>query len=208
VRLRRLPPRLANRVALVLGGAFISAVCYTATIKADLGLGPLFAVQQGVSEHLGISLGRAVMVVGGTLCVIAALMRMWPGPGTVSLPFIMGVMVDTVLPHMPDLNGRALRLIVVAVASWCMCLGGAMVIRARVGAAAPDLCMLALSERTGRTNRSVRLAMELSWLVMGWLLGGTIGVGTVMTGLLIGPALHFWIELLHSEEPVHEHVMV
>jgi len=204
----RLPQRIPNRVALVLGGAFISAVCYTATIKADLGLGPLFAVQEGVSEHLDISLGRAVMVVGGTLCVIAALLRRFPGPGTVSLPFIMGVMVDTVLPQMPDINGLALRLIVVAIASWFMCLGGAMVIRAHVGAAAPDLCMLALSERTGRSNRSVRLALEVSWLALGWLLGGTIGVGTVMTGLLIGPALHFWIELLHSETPQHEHVVV
>jgi uncharacterized membrane protein YczE len=200
--------RLPSRFALLFGGAFISAVCYTATIKADLGLGPLFAVQEGVSEHLGISLGRAVMVVGGTLCVIAALLRRFPGPGTVSLPFIMGVYVDAILPHMPDLNALAVRLIVVAIASWFMCLGGAMVIRARVGAAAPDLCMLALSERTGRSNRSVRLALEVSWLVMGWLLGGTIGVGTVMTGLLIGPALHFWIELLDSEAPEQEHVVV
>ncbi len=200
--------RLAKRGALVLGGAFISAVCYTATIKADLGLGPLFAVQGGVSEHLGISVGQAVMVVGGTLCLIAALLRTWPGPGTVSLPFIMGVMVDTVLPHMPGINGLAVRVVVVIIASWFMCLGGAMVIRARVGAAAPDLCMLALSARTGRTNRTVRLALEGSWLVLGWLLGGTIGLGTVITGLLIGPALHFWIQLLHSEAPAREHVVV
>jgi uncharacterized membrane protein YczE len=199
---------LAARVALVFAGAAISAVAFTATIKADLGLGPLFAVQQGISEHLHITLGHAVMVAGATLCVVAALLRTWPGPGTVSLPFIVGVIVDAVLPHMPDLNGIVVRLLVVVVGTSMMTLGGALVIRARIGAAAPDLCMLALSQRTGRSNRAVRLAMEGSWLVMGWLLGGTIGVGTVITGLLIGPSLHFWIQVVHSEEPQHEHVVV
>jgi uncharacterized membrane protein YczE len=199
---------LGARVALVFAGAAISAVAYTATIRADLGLGPLFAVQQGIAGHLHITLGQAVMVAGATLCVIAALLRTWPGPGTVSLPFIMGVMVDTVLPHMPEIHGIALRLVVVAVGTSMMTLGGALVIKASIGAAAPDLCMLALSQRTGRSNRAVRFAMEGSWLVMGWLLGGTIGIGTVITGLLIGPTLHFWIQVVHSEEPEHEHVVV
>ncbi len=198
----------SERVALILGGTAITATCYAATIEADLGLGPLFAVQEGIAEHLDITQGRAVMIVGSTLCLVAALMRRWPGPGTVSLPFVMGALVDFVIPHTPDMNGLVLRLVVVVVASWFMCLGGAMVIRARVGAAAPDLLMLALSERAGRTNRQVRLGLEASWLLMGWALGGTIGVGTVITGLLIGPALHFWIELVHSEEPERVHVIV
>ena len=193
------------RVFLVVFGCGVSATCYAATIKADLGLGPLYAVQQGVSQHLDISIGRAVWVVGGTLCVIAALIRTYPGPATFALPFIMGTQLDAILPHMPEIDGLVLRLVVVVVATWTMALGGALVIRARTGAAAPDLVMLALSRRTGRSNRTVRLAMEASWLVMGWLLGGTIGVGTVITGLLIGPALHFWIELVtptSSGEPV------
>jgi uncharacterized membrane protein YczE len=197
-----------GRVALLFGGCFISAVCYAFTIKADLGLGPLYAVQQGVARHLHITQGHAVMIVGATLCVVAALMRMWPGPGTLSLPFIMGGYLDALLPHTPTPHGLVLRLGVVVVASWVMALGGALVIRGRVGAAAPDLCMLAIAERTGRSNRSVRLAMEGSWLVLGWLFGGTIGVGTVITGLLIGPALHFWIERVHSESPAREHVVV
>jgi len=200
--------RWLARIALVVGGCFVSAVCYAATIKADLGLGPLYAVQQGVSEHLDISIGRAVWVVGGTLCVIAAVIRLFPGPATIALPFIMGTQLDLILPHMPEIHGLLVRLVVVAVATWMMALGGAFVIRARTGAAAPDLVMLAISRRTGRSNRSVRLAMEASWLLMGWLLGGTIGVGTVMTGLLIGPALHFWIERVHSEDPEREHVVV
>ena len=186
----------AQRVVLLFGGCFISAVCYALTIKADLGLGPLYAVQQGVARHLHITQGRAVMVTGSILCVIAASLRMWPGIGTVSLPFIMGSYLDWLGPHTPAPHGLVARLLVVVVASWFMALGGAIIIRGRVGAAAPDLCMLAVSQRTRRSNRAVRLCMEASWIAMGWLLGGTIGVGTVITGALIGPALHFWIELV------------
>ena len=200
--------RWGRRVGLVLGGAALSAACYALTIKADLGLGPLFAVQQGVAGHLDISIGRAVMVVGATLCCVAALLRQWPGPVTVALPFIMGALVDAILPHVPDINGLVLRLVVVVIATWFMCCGGALVICAKTGAAAPDLVMLALSRRTKFTNRSVRLGLEASWLVMGWLLGGTIGVGTVITGLLIGPALHFWLELLDKQHAEEVHVIV
>ena len=196
------------RVVLLLGGCFISAVCYALTIKADLGLGPLYAVQQGVAQHLHITQGHAVMVTGSILCVIAAALRLWPGPGTIALPFVMGFYLDALTPHTPTPHGLVLRVVVVVVASWFMAFGGALVIKGRVGAAAPDLCMLALAERTGRSNRSVRLAMEASWIVMGWLLGGTIGVGTVLTGLLIGPALHFWIELVVPKSADEEHVLV
>jgi uncharacterized membrane protein YczE len=184
------------RLGLLFGGCLLSAVCYALTIKADLGLGPLYAVQQGVARHLHITQGHAVMITGSILCVIALSLRMWPGIGTVSLPFIMGSYLDWLTPHTPVPQGLLARLVVVVLASWFMALGGAIIIRGRVGAAAPDLCMLAISQRTGRSNRSVRLAMEASWIAMGWLLGGTIGVGTVITGLLIGPALHFWIELV------------
>jgi uncharacterized membrane protein YczE len=198
----------AARLGLLFGGCAISAACYALTVKADLGLGPLYTVQQGVSRHLDITLGHAVMVVGATLCVIAALLRMWPGPGTLALPFIMGVYLDAFLPHTPVAHGLVLQLVVVAVATWFMALGGALVIRARVGAAAPDLCMLAFSKRTGRSNRTVRLAMEASWMVMGFLLGGTIGIGTVITGLLIGPALHFWIARVDKPHDEEVHVLV
>ena len=68
--------------------------------------------------------------------------------------------------------------------------------------------MLGLSRLTRQNNRNVRLAMEASFIAVGWMLGGSVGVGTVITGLMIGPSLHFWLERLHSETPEHEHVVV
>lgn len=199
---------MLTRVACIVGGAAIAAVAYAATIKASLGLGPLFVVQEGIAGQLDISIGRAVMIVGSSLCVVALVLREWPGVGTVSLPFLMGAMVDAVLPHTPTPGGWGLRLVVVVVSTFVMALGGALIIRSRLGAGAPDLVMLALSRLTRFNNRQVRLALEASWLLAGWLLGGAVGVGSIITGLLIGPMLHFWIEQLHSEPVEQEHVIV
>lgn len=199
---------MLNRIALIVAGAAVSAVMYAVTIKADLGLGPLYVVQEGIAGHLGITIGQSVMVAGSTLCVLSMLMKEWPGFGTVTLPFLMGSMVDATLPHTPEISGLALRVLVVVVASFFMAFGGALIIRSRLGAAAPDLVMLGLSRLTKQNNRNVRLAMEATFIGTGWLLGGKVGVGTVITGAMIGPALHFWIQRLHSESPEHEHVVV
>ncbi len=196
------------RVAYLVSGAAIAAAAYAATIKAELGLGPLFVVQEGIAGHLDITIGRSVMIVGSSLCVIAMAMRQWPGVGTVTLPFLMGAMVDAMLPHTPTPGGIPLRLAVVVVGTFVMALGGALIISSRLGAGAPDLVMLALSRVTRFNNRQVRLALEAGWLFAGWLLGGAVGIGSVITGLMIGPMLHFWIERLHSEPVEQEHVVV
>lgn len=183
----------AFKVVLVLGGAFISTVCYAMTIRARLGLGPLFVVQDGLAKTTGLSIGTCVMIVGVVLVFLGWAAREMPGLGTIALPFVTGPMLDRILPHMGNINGIFWRVFAVAFGSWFMCFGGMLVIRAKLGASAIDEIMLGLSERTGRSVRQVRLTMEATMLVIGIALGGSIGVGTVMTALLVGPALHFWL---------------
>jgi uncharacterized membrane protein YczE len=183
----------ATRVALVLGGAFVSTLCYAMTIRAHLGLGPLFVVQDGLAKTTGQSIGTCVMIVGVVLVLLGWVVRAMPGLGTIALPFVTGPMLDRVLPHMGDIHGMVWRVLAVAVGSWFMCFGGSLVIRAALGASAIDEIMLGLSERSGRTVRQVRLAMEATMFFVGLVLGGAVGVGTVMTAVLVGPALHFWL---------------
>lgn len=189
-------PATARRALLAVSGCALSTFCYALTIQAGLGLGPLFAVQDGVARQLGISIGTAVMVVGVALIALAAAMRSWPGPGTLGLPFLGGFLLDLMLPHVPVIHGLLLRSAVVVAASWFMGLGGAMVIRAALGAAAYDQVMMGIVRRTGLPVVGVRLGMEGSMLALGWALGGAIGVGTVVTGLAIGPSMHFWLRVL------------
>lgn len=177
-------------------GSTISTICYALTIRANLGLGPLFVAQDGLARTVHISIGAAVMWCGMTLVVIAFMLGTRPRPGTLVLPFLAGATLNTILPVVPVVHGFALRVGVVIVATWLMALGGAMVIRAAVGPAAYDTVMLGLHRVTRRPIAPIRLTMEASVLALGWLLGGAVGLGTVLTGLLIGPAMQFWLGLL------------
>jgi len=188
--------RLVPRVASLLGGCAIATFCYALTIRASLGLGPLFVVQQGVARHIGTGIGQGVMVVGVAMVLVALALRSWPGPGTLVLPFLGGGLLDLMLPPLPAIHGLGLRLLVVAAATWVMAFGAALTIRAAVGVAAYDAVMLGLRRTTGRSLRLVRLAMELTMLGCGWLLGGSVGVGTAITAVLIGPGMQFWLVVL------------
>jgi len=188
-------PALA-RAAMVLGGCIVSSTCYAVTIRAALGLGPLFVVQDGMALHLGVSIGTAVIIVGLSLVVLALALRTWPGPATIVVPFISGIALNAVLPTVPVFHGLVLRLALVVVASWIMALGGAMIFRAATGVAAYDLVMLGICRVLRRKVSVVRLAMELTMLGCGWLLGGAVGMGTVITAVLIGPSLQFWMRRL------------
>jgi uncharacterized membrane protein YczE len=180
-------------VLLVVGTA-ISTVCYALTIRAGLGLGPLYVAQDGLSRTLGMSIGHAVMLSGVALIGAAMVLRSWPGPGTLILPFLGGFMLDAMLPWIPDIHGWVLRGAVVIVATVVMALGGALVINAAIGVSGYDAVMLGFHRILGRPLAPIRLVMEFTIFVAGWALGGAVGVGTVVTGLLIGPGLQFWVK--------------
>lgn len=197
------PPRAARRAAglavrtvLVASGCALSTFCYALTVRAGLGLGPLFAAQDGIARQLGISLGTSVMLLGAFFVLLSVLLRNFPGPGTLAIPFASGWLLDRLLPLLPAVHGLALRLAVVVLATWMMGLGGALMIAARLGPAAYDAVMIGWHRVTRRPIVVVRLGMEGSMLLLGWALGGTVGVGTILTGLLIAPSMHTWLRLL------------
>ncbi len=196
VEVRHSQGSLLRRIALLFGGSLVVTTCYAVTIRADLGLGPLYVLQDGFARHAGISIGTSVTVTGFAFVLVALLLRYWPGPGTLVLPILGGVTLNVLLPHVPTPHGLPVRTASVLLASWMMALGGAMIIRASVGVAAYDAVMLGLRRLTRRPLAPIRVAMEATVLTVGWLLGGSVGVGTVITGLLIGPGIQFWLHVV------------
>jgi len=184
-----------GRCLILVFGSTLSTVCYGLTIRASLGLGPLFVAQDGLAHIAGIAIGTSVMVVGVALIVAALALGATPGPGTLVLPFLSGATLDFLLPHIPNVHGLGLRLSIVIISTWFMALGGSLIIRAALGAAAYDTVMLGLHRLFGGRRRiaSIRAGMELSMLICGWLMGGAVGIGTVLTATLIGPAMQFWL---------------
>jgi uncharacterized membrane protein YczE len=184
------------RPLLVIVGTALSAYGYLLTTTVGLGNGPLFAVQDGIHRHLGWSLGTTSIVVGLAIALLAAALRSPLGVGTVLIPVLAGWWIELFEPHLPAVHGVTARWLLFVGGTAVMMLGGAMGVAAAIGVSALDGIMLSLARLTGRGQAAVRLGMEATMAVGGFLIGGRIGAGTLVMGALVGHLFRFWTSCL------------
>nr|WP_232778452.1 hypothetical protein [Carbonactinospora thermoautotrophica] len=169
-------------------------------IEAALGLDPWDVFHQGLARRLGWSFGTVVIVVGAVVLLLWIPLRQRPGLGTVSNVVVIGLAVDAslaVLPTPRDFWARLLTLslgiVLNGVATGCY-------IGANFGPGPRDGLMTGLVRRTGGSVRVVRTGIELTVLATGWLLGGQVGLGTVLYAIAIGPLVHVFLPLFTVRE--------
>ena len=189
-----------SRAGVFLLGLIISCTAYCLTVRADIGLGPLFLVQVALEGNLGLSAGTAAMVIGLVLVALSAIVRGGVGIGTLLAPILGGIIIDLALPLIPTVHGLALQVAACAFGTVVMMLGGAFITQANFGVGGMDGLMRGLSRKTAAPLGHVRLAMEASLLLCGLLLGSKAGIGTIITALLVGHSYQFWIRLLSQEK--------
>lgn len=182
-----------GQIALLIGGLFLFALGIVLTLRSGLGLGPWDVLHQGLSLHLPLTFGQAGILAGGLVLLLAVLLGERPGPGTIANMIMIGVFIDLILwaGWVPDLNaeGGVVRLVLDVLGVLTVGVGSALYIKAGLGAGPRDGLMLAVSRLSGRRVGVARTAIELSVLVLGWLLGGTVGLGTAVFAFGIGPAV-------------------
>jgi uncharacterized protein len=189
---------LARWAWLVLGLAVVAAAIVS-LLESRLGLAPWDVFHQGIARHSPLTLGRATIVVGLVIVLIAWGLGQAPGWGTLANALLIGVFVDAFasIGWVHDLSGSTLAarfgLLLLGVALFGV--GTALYIGAGLGAGPRDSLMLVLSRRTGARIGVVRGALELTALAVGFALGGTLGIGTVAVALLIGVSVEacFWL---------------
>jgi uncharacterized membrane protein YczE len=183
--------RLVNLYAgLVLFGASMALM-----LVSGLGLGPWDVLHQGLAERTGLPIGWIVIGVGTLVLLLWVPLRQRPGLGTVSNVVVVGLAVDAslaVLPVPRQLLARCAFLVGGVVANGA---ATGLSIGAGLGPGPRDGLMTGLAGR-GHSIRLVRTAIELSVLAVGWLLGGTVGVGTVLYAVSIGPLAQYFIPRL------------
>jgi uncharacterized membrane protein YczE len=182
-------------------GPLLIAVAFAAVLRAHLGLGPWHVLQQGLADHLGITLGQAGWVSAGTVMVVAMVLGELPGPGTVIAMFVGGLLIDAVMPHIGTPTMLAGRFGFLLGGLAVMSLGGSLMISARLGTSPLDALMTGIYRRTPFRISSVRLGLEVLGLALGWAAGGEVGVGCVVIGLGIGPCIQAWLGLLGAIPP-------
>jgi len=194
---RRLPRRLAQLYA----GLVLYGVSMALMVRSSLGVMPWDVLHQGLARQLGWSLGTVTIVVGALVLLAWVPLRERPGLGTVSNVVVIGVAVDAVLAVLPapgQLPGR------VAYAAAGVLLNGvatAAYIGVALGPGPRDGLMTGLVRRTGGPVGPIRTAIEVVVVVTGWLLGGTLGVVTVLYALSIGPLVHVLLPRLAVAPP-------
>ena len=184
---------------LVLGGAAIS-VGVAAMLWTELGPGPLDVFITAVVTRFGVPITFVVWGVAAVMVGAAVALGRRPGAGTLVLPLVTGIMLPVAMglldhwtpPAGVSVVGLAAHVAAIATVG----LGAGAVIVAGLGAGFGELVAAAASARVGRSEALVRTAVELGWLVVGLLLGGTVGVGTVLVALLIGPSVRSGISVV------------
>jgi uncharacterized membrane protein YczE len=190
VALDILPPRrLTRRVAQLYAGLALYGTSLALVVDARLGVAPWDVLHQGLSRVTGRSMGTCLVAVSGLVLLLWVPLRQRPGFGTLSNAVLIGVVLDAALAVLPRLDGLPLRLGALAAGVALNAVATAAYIGARLGPGPRDGLMTGLASR-GLSVRTVRTALEVGVLVVGWLLGGTVGLGTVVYALGIGPLVH------------------
>ncbi|WP_237534925.1 hypothetical protein [Streptomyces sp. SID3343] len=169
-------------------------------VKAGLGLDPWDVFHQGLAEHTGWRFGITTIVVGAAVLLLWLPMRQRPGVGTVSNVFVIGIAVDAALSWLPSPDPLAWRVTFMLSAVVLNAVAGGAYIGARLGPGPRDGLMTGLVRRTGRSVRLVRTTIEVTVLAVGFVLGGSIGLGTVVYALAIGPLVQVFLPLLAVPE--------
>ena len=169
-------------VGLVLYGVSIAAM-----LSAGLGVDSWDVFHQGLRQRTGISFGWVVNGVSVLVLLAWIPLRQRPGPGTVANALVVGLVADAALAVLPRPEPLAWKLLMLVAGIVTNGIATGLYIGAGLGPGPRDGLMTGLAARTGRSIRLVRTLIELSVLAAGWLLGGPVGLGTLLYAVSIGP---------------------
>lgn len=188
----RLPRRLIQLYAgLVLYGTSMGLL-----VQSGLGVMPWDVFHQGVALHTPLSLGAVIIITSFVVLACWVPLRQWPGLGTISNAIVIGLVLDLFLLLMPAPSTLAVRIVYVVLGVVLNAVATGAYIGARFGPGPRDGLMTGLVRVTGRSVRLIRTALEVSVVAAGWVLGGTVGIGTLAYALAIGPLVHIFMPML------------
>ena len=179
--------RPVARVTQLIAGLVLYGASMAGMVRARLGLDPWDVLHQGLAPRLGCSFGAVTALTGVVVLLAWIPLRQRPGLGTVANVVVIAVAVDATLAWIPSPAALGWRIALMLGGVLLNGLATACYVGARLGPGPRDGLMTGLHARTGWSVRRVRIGIELTVLATGWLLGGTVGVGTVVYALAIGP---------------------
>ena len=183
-----------------LAGLTLFGIGIALIVDSELGNGPWDVFHQGVADRLGVGIGTVIIATGAALMLLWIPLRVRPGIGTVLNAVQIGLVVDVMLPLLPDVERIVPRIGYLTAGIVLMAVATALYIGSGLGPGPRDGLMTGLAAR-GWKIRTARTVIEVAVMVIGFALGGTVGIGTAVFALAIGPLVQWFLPRL-SLDPV------
>ena len=187
--------RLARRLPQLVIGLMHYSALTSIMILCGLGLNPWDVFHAGLTTRAPMSFGEITILIGALVLLLWIPLRQWPGLGTIANVFVIGVSVDAALSLIPTPTTLAPRAALLVGGVVLNGLAGGLYIGSQLGPGPRDGLMTGVARRTGWSLRLVRTGIEVTVLVVGWFLGGTVGIGTILYAVAIGPLVHFFLPI-------------
>ncbi|WP_417231319.1 YczE/YyaS/YitT family protein [Brevundimonas sp.] len=193
---------LIRRLLQLHLGLALFGVSLALMVRATLGLDPWTVFQQGLTDITGLTLGQLSIAIGVVVMLAWIPLRQKPGYGTLANIVVIGLVIDASLAVLPVFEGLGLRAAMMVSGVVLNAVASAAYIGAGMGPGPRDGLMTGLHQRLGWSIRVSRLSIEASVLAAGWLLGGVVGVGTVLYAVALGPLVQLFLPMLTVTPPL------
>lgn len=184
-----------RRLGRLYAGLALYGASSALLVEARLGLEPWNVLHQGLAGLTGLTIGTVSIVVGAAVLLLWIPLRQRPGLGTVSNVFVVGLALDGTLALVPDVRALGGRVALLLAGIVLNGVATGLYISARFGPGPRDGLMTGLHRRTGRSVRLMRTVIEVTVVLTGFALGGTIGVGTLLYAVSIGPLAQLFLRM-------------
>lgn len=189
---------MPRRILQLLVGLFLYGAGCALTVEAGLGVDPWTVFAQGLSVRTGIGIGWITNIVGFLVLLLWIPLRQKPGVGTIANILLVGTSMQIVLGVVPQVSGFVAQFATLLGGIILVAIASGLYIGAHFGPGPRDGLMTGMHARLGWPIWLCRALVEVSVLIVGWLLGGTVGIGTVLFAVLIGPLVHVALPLLDT----------
>lgn len=198
-----MPPALVmtRRWVQLLLGLFLYGFAIAMMIRAAIGISPWDVLAQGISIHTGIPFGLVTNIVGGVVLLLWIPLRQRLGIGTVLNALLIGPSAEVGLWLIPLQDNIWVRILLFTGGLLLLAIATGLYIGARFGPGPRDGLMTGINKKFGVRIWIVRTSIEVVVLVIGWILGGNVGIGTLAFALLVGPLVHIAMPILRVPEP-------
>jgi uncharacterized membrane protein YczE len=180
-----------SRWARLISGLALLGLSIAFMKQANLGLGPWDVLSDSLAGLTGMQLGTVSIIIGAIVLLLWIPIREKPGIALVPNILLIGVFTNVGLAMVQSATGTLLRSVWLGIGLFMAGFGSVLYLGSQLGAGPRDGLMLGLSRKTGWSVRFTRTALEVFVLIVGWVLGGAVGIGTVVFALAIGPAMQW-----------------